>query len=327
MNSDLSPTIAGSAAETVFSDRRSPAWGAILAGAVAGLATHILLMLLLTAIGLGAADPATDANPVATFGAGTGIAWTISALLSLFVGGWIAGRCAARVHSVSGAVHGFLVWCVATIAALMLVTSGAGALIGGAARVVGQGLSALGAPLAGAANLAEQAVEQNASMIESMVEEVTQNPRVQEAAGGVAAAQREIGQALRQLFREGGNLRDPQAREATLKALTTAGVEPEQASRMVDGWISFMQQVRTQFDEAKAAAAKSAREVADKAAGAIARGALWGFIGFVFGALAASFGGRMGQRWEYHHTEIGADASLDPAARRATTASSIPRHA
>ncbi len=325
MNRDH-PTF-GTTDESVIADRRSPAWGAVFAGAVAGLATHIVIMMLLTAIGLGAAEPATDDNPVATFGVGTGIAWTLSALLSLCVGGWIAGRCAARVHSVSGAVHGFLVWCVATIMALLLVTSGAGALIGGAARVVGQGLSAVGAPLAGVADMAQEAVAQNTAAIESMIEEVAENEQVQNAAGGIAAARREIGQALRQLFREGGDLRDPQARSATVEALTSAGIAQDEANRMVDEWIAFMQQARAQFEEAKAAAAETAREVADEAASAIAKGALWGFIGFVFGALAAAFGGRWGQRWEYHHTEIGADASLDPTARQTPAATHLPRHA
>ena len=308
--------------DVAITDRRSPAWGAIFAGAVAGLGTHILLMMLLTAIGLGAANPGTDDNPVATFGVGTAIAWTISALISLFVGGWVAGRCAARVHSVSGTVHGFLVWCVGTIAALLLVSSGAGALIGGAARVVGEGVSALGKPLAGVADLAKQAAEQNTTALGSMIDEVTQNPQVKNA----AAARREIGQAIRQLFREGGNLRDPEARNATVQALTAAGISQSDANRMVDSWITSMEQMRAQLDQAKEAAAAKAREVADKASSAVAKGALWGFIGFVLGAIAASLGGRRGQRWEYQHTEIGADASLDPSTRGAV-AGHAPRHA
>jgi hypothetical protein len=176
--------------------------------------------------------------------------------------------------------------------------------------------------------MARQAVEQNTASIRSMVEEVTQNPQVRNSPGGGAAAQREIGQALRQLFREGGDLRDPQARAAAVDALTRAGIEQSEANRMVDGWIAFMQRARTQFEEAKTAAAETAREAADKASSAIAKGAMWGFIGFVLGALAACFGGRCGQRWEYNHTEIGTDASLDPAGRRPSSSGThIPRHA
>lgn len=320
MNHDLS--FRTGTDELATTDRRSPAWGAIFAGAVAGLGTHILLMMLLTAIGMGAASPATDDNPVATFGMGTAIAWTISALVALFVGGWVAGRCAARVHSVSGSVHGFLVWCVGTIAAVLLVTSGAGAMIGGAARVVGEGVSAMGKTVGGAADLAKQAVEQNTAALGSMVEEVTENAGVKNA----AAARREVGQAVRQLFREGGNLRDPEARAATVLALTRAGVSEADANRMVDGWITSMQQMRAQLEETKAAAAAKAREVAESASKAVAKGALWSFLGFALGAVAASLGGRRGQRWEYQHTEIGADTTLDPAGRGAVT-SRQPRHA
>ena len=308
--------------DIAFADRRSPAWGAIIAGSVAGLGTHILLMMLLTAIGLGAANPATDDNPVATFGVGTAVAWTVSALISLFVGGWIAGRCAARVHSVSGAVHGFLVWCVATIAAVLLVASGAGALIGGAARIVGEGVSALGKPLGGAADLAKEAVQQNTDSIRSMVDEISENPQVRNAAGGVAAARREIGQAVRHLFREGGNLRDPQARNAVVQALTQAGIEQAEAERKVDGWIASMERMRTELEQVKQMAAAKARQAADDASHALAKGALWGFIGFVLGALASVLGGRRGQHWEYEHTEIHADVTLNPSARHAT-----PSHA
>lgn len=313
--------------DEVHVDRRSPAWGAVVAGAVAGLGTHILLMMLLTAIGLGAANPATEENPVATFSVGTAIAWTIGALISLFIGGWVAGRCAARVHSVSGAMHGFLVWCVATIAAVVMATTGAGALIGGAARVVGEGVSTLGRPLAGAADLATEAAAQNTAALGSMVDEVAENPQVREAAGGMAAARREVGHALRQLFREGGDLRDPEARDATLQALTRAGIPQGDANRMVDNWTTSMEQMRASYEEAKAAAAAAAREVADNASRAIAMGAMWSFIGFALGSILAIVGGRRGQLWEYQHTEIASDATLDPQSRGATNGHRVPGHA
>lgn len=300
--------------DTAAVDRRSPAWGAIVAGAVAGLATHFLLMTLFTAIGMGAAEPATDENPVATFGIGTAIAWSVSALVALFFGGWVAGRCAARVHSVSGAVHGFLVWCVATLAGLVLVISGGGALIGGAVNVVGQGLSAMGQPLAGVADLAKEAVARNTDSIASMVDEVAESEQVQEA-GGVAAVRREVGQALQHLFREGGNLRDPEARNAVVQALTQAGLSQNEANETVDSWIASMEQLRTQLAQVREEAEATAREAADVASGAIAKAAFWTFVGLVFGGAAATFGGRRGQKWEYEHTEIAADATLDPTQR------------
>lgn len=317
MNTDtpfVPPTIVHH--EEAHFDRRSPAWGGIIAGAVAGLATHILIMMALTAAGLGAANPATDDNPVATFSLGTAIAWTLSALISLYVGGWVAGRCAARVHSVSGGVHGFLVWCVATILGVLIVMSGAGALIGGAARIVGQGVSAMGKPLAGAADLAKDAAASNTASIQTMIDEVTENPAVKNNAAKAAAAKREVGQAVRQLFRSGGDLKDPQARKEVVEAMTRAGMTEQDANQTVDSWTRSMEQMRQQFDQAKTAAADKARDVAEQASKGIAKAALWGFIGFVLGALSATFGGRRGQTWEYVHTEIGAEASLDPSFRR-----------
>lgn len=300
--------------ETAAVDRRSPAWGAIVAGAVAGLAVHFLLLTLFTAIGMGATNPATDENPVATFGIGTAIAWSVSALIALFVGGWVAGRCAARVHSVSGMVHGFLVWCVATLAGLLMVISGGGALIGGAVNVVGQGLSAVGQPLAGLADLAKEAVARNTDSITSMIDEVAESEAVQEA-GGAAAVRREVGQALRQLFRADGDLRNPEARTAVVQALTQAGLTEAEANARVDSWIASMEQLRTQLAQAKEEAEAAAREAAEAASSAIAKAALWTFIGLVLGAAAASIGGRRGQKWEYEHTEIAADATLDPTHR------------
>jgi hypothetical protein len=67
--------------------------------------------------------------------------------------------------------------------------------------------------------------------------------------------------------------------------------------------------------------------VADTASRGIAKAALWAFIGSVLGAIAATMGGRGGQMWEYNHTEISSDASLNPAQRRATIAAHVPRHA
>lgn len=323
MNGLSSPADFETRDDVVPTDRRSPAWGAILAGAITGLAVHFLILMLFTAVGLGASNPATDANPVETFSVGTAIAWSISALISLFIGGWMAGRCAARVHSVSGAAHGFLVWCVATVTGLLLIAGGAGMVVGGAASVMGRGLSAAAKPLSGVADLAKDAVAQNTSALGGMVDEVAENPQIKNAATG-PAAKREIGEALRELFRDGGNLRDPKARDATVAALTRSGVSQPDANRMVDSWTASMEKLRAQLDQAKTAAAAKAREVAEATSKALATGALWTFVGFLIGAIASILGGRRGQAWEYQHTEIGAQMSLDPTRRSRSMPTPLP---
>lgn len=317
MNSNPSFTSIRATEHVSVADSRSPAWGAVIAGLIAAIGVHFLMLMLGMAAGLGAAEPATDDNPAAAIGAGAAAVWSISALIAMWVGGWVAGRCAVRVHSVSGGVHGFLVWCLATIITLFLITSSAGRIIGGSAQLVGQGLTAAGQVAGGAADLAKQATEQNGSLIQSFVDEATPATGGNLSPAQAVAARREIGQAARQLFREGGDLRDPAARTAVVEALQRSANVPEQdANRMVDGWISSMERGRQQLEQMKEAAAVKAREVADKSADALAKAALFTFIGFLIGAIVAVLGGRTGARWEYSHTELAGDPTLDPSNRR-----------
>lgn len=303
-----------------MSDSPSPAWGAIIAGVIAAMGVHFLLLMLGMAAGLGAAEPATDENPAATISFGAAAVWSVSALIAMWVGGWVAGRCAVRVHSVSGGVHGFLVWCVATMITILLVTSGAGRLVGGAAQLVGQGMTAAGEVAAGVTDAAKQAVEQEGSLLQSFVDEVAPENGGELSPAQAVAARREIGQAARQLFREGGDLRDPEARAALVQALQrTANIPEQEANRMVDNWTAAMERGRQQMEEMKATAVAKAREAADTAADALAKAAMWTFIGFLAGAIVAFFGGRTGARWEYSHTELAGDPSFDPTRRRAQT--------
>lgn len=296
---------------------RSPSWGAIIAGLVAAMGVHFLLLMLGMAAGMGAAEPASDANPAAAISLGAAAVWSISALISMWVGGWVAGRCAVRVHSVSGGVHGFLVWCLATLITLFLVASGAGKLVGGTAQIVGQGLAAVGQAAGGLGDVARMATEQNTAMVDSFIDEAAQSGGNRSPAQ-IIAARREVGQAVRQLFAEDGNLRDPEARAEVVEALQRgAGVPEAEANRMVDSWVAAMERARVNLEEAQAAAAAKAREIADQSADALAKAATWMFIGFLLGAIVSILAGRTGARWEYSHTELADDPTFDPAHRRA----------
>lgn len=183
----------------------------------------------------------------------------------------------------------------------MLVVSGAGALVGGASRVVGEGFSAIGKASGGVADLAKDAVAQNTAALSSMVDEVAETRRAKNNGVGVSAAQRDVGIAVRKLFREGGDFRSADNRAPVVRALTEAGMSPADANQTVERWSNSVQQMRADLEEAKAAAALKAREAAEKAAKAMAHAALWAFIGFVLGALSAMWGGAAGARWEYRH--------------------------
>jgi hypothetical protein len=103
-------------------------WGAIFAGAIIALATQLVLTLIGAAVGLATLNPATGQNPSGTtLGIGAGVWLVISSLVSLFMGGYIAGRLGGTFN---GWLHGLATWAIVTMLTILLLTTAAGGLIG-----------------------------------------------------------------------------------------------------------------------------------------------------------------------------------------------------
>jgi hypothetical protein len=112
------------------------AWSAILAGAVIGLATLVVLSLLFGAIGISLADAGVRGRDV---GVGVLIALFASVIASMFLAGWVASQLTVGENRQEAALYGLLTW--ATVAALSMALVGAGVRAGYFA-VVGGGLMA-----------------------------------------------------------------------------------------------------------------------------------------------------------------------------------------
>ena len=105
-------------------------WGAIFAGAVVALATQLVLTLIGGAVGLATLNPATGQSPSGTtFGIGAAIWLALSSLLSLFAGGYVAGRLGGTFN---GWLHGLATWATVTMLTVLLLATAAGGLIGAA---------------------------------------------------------------------------------------------------------------------------------------------------------------------------------------------------
>jgi hypothetical protein len=103
-------------------------WGAIFAGAVIALATQLVLTLIGAAIGLATLNPASGQSPSGTtLGVGATVWVVISSLISLFLGGYIAGRLGGTFN---GWLHGLATWATVAMLTMLLLTTAAGALIG-----------------------------------------------------------------------------------------------------------------------------------------------------------------------------------------------------
>jgi len=135
-------------------------WAAVFAGAVAALATTLILMVLGSGIGLSVISPWYGMGVTATALGVSAIIWLVVVQwLSSAFGGFVAGRLRTKwtgLHTdevwFRDTAHGLLAWSVATIAGAVLLgsitASGVGAAVKGAADV------AAGAAQGGAQNAA-----------------------------------------------------------------------------------------------------------------------------------------------------------------------------
>lgn len=111
-------------------------WGAIIAGAVCALAIYMSLGLIGIAAGIGAIDPAEEANPLAGVPTGVGLWWLGSSIAALFAGGLIAGRLAGWPADTTGALHGLTVGAIAIFLISYIALSTIGSALTGAAGAV-----------------------------------------------------------------------------------------------------------------------------------------------------------------------------------------------
>jgi hypothetical protein len=92
-------------------------WASIFSGVVVGLAVSVALTMLGITVGL--VGPERSAE----IGVASGTTWAIVTVLSLFIGGWTAGRLCGLRRSFEGAMHGFITWAVMSVALLIFAGS------------------------------------------------------------------------------------------------------------------------------------------------------------------------------------------------------------
>ena len=283
-NRSVEAAVASDAA-TILLKRIS--WGAVFAGVVLSLITHLLLNMLGLGIGIMTIDPATGATPQAsTLGIGAGVWWTVAGIIAAYVGGLVAGRLAGKPHAQTAGWHGLVTWAATTLVIFYLLTSVVGSVLGGAFRVVGNAASGLGQAAAAAAPAVADAVGGAAG---GPIDEIRRQVR-----DFVATAQNDP-QATRDALVEnvarmltGDEAARAQARDQAIDALASAANIPrDQAEARVNQW-------QQQFQAATQQAEQKARQAAEQTAEAVSRGALFSFVALLLGAIAGWFGGRSG---------------------------------
>ena len=283
-------------------------WPAIFAGLVAAMALEVLFVMLGAALGFAIFSPLTDPHPGANFGAGAAVVEGLSAVVSLWFGGWVAGRLSPIGVQTTGWLHGFVVWCAATVVGVALVTSGAGTVFSGLSKLVGGGLSMAGKPMAAAAgratDAAKEGLQRSQATVSSFVDEAAATPAPNANAGPGAGirTRRDVSLALGRLFdpAQKANLADNKAAAAKVLVDDT-GMSQADADKDINDWTASYDRLQGELTDAKNQAEAKARVEADEASKDLAIFSGCAFVAFLIGAAAATAGATHGVRCARRH--------------------------
>ncbi len=280
-NATAAPTTHAVAVRT--GTHRRISWGAVFAGVVLALAIQLLLSMLGVGIGLGTIDPgqAGDGTPAASsLGIGAGVWWTVSYVVSLAVGGYVAARLAGVVLKGDGAIHGLLTWALALLFSAYLVSSALGSIMSTTFGAIGS-----------MASSATQAVQQAAP---NVTQALPTPERLRSLAGDLLRpgdqpqggdAQSRLIDALGRMA-SGDQAGTTQAREEAVTIISEqAGVSRDVAEQRV-------QQIQSQVGQVR----DTATQAADTTADTLSMAGIGGFVALLLGAIAGLLGGRAGTR-------------------------------
>ncbi len=282
----VSPATPGEDARTILLNRVS--WGAVLVGVAIALVTQLVLNMIGLGVGVGTLDPGTGDNPSATsLSIGAGIWFVVAGIIASFAGGYAAGRLAGKPKESTAGWHGLASWAVTTLVIFYLLSTTLGSLVGGVFNTVSGAIGGAGKAVGATAQTAVQAA---APQLSNMTDPFgTIETQVRSATGGNdPAAMRDAAVSAVRAMVTGDQAQVQQAKDRAADALAKAQNIPiDDARKQID---QYEQQYRQTLETAK----RQATEAADATAKAVSRGALFGSLALLLGALAGWFGGRAG---------------------------------
>src|SRR5260221_13149644 len=298
---------------------RRISWGAIIGGTIIALVTQITLSLL--GIGIGASTIDVQSGQTGSgLGSGSAIWLVLTILISLFAGGYVAGRLAGFPAKQEGMLHGVITFGLVTLLSFYFLTTALGAIIGGAGaalgsilNVAGQGIASAAPKVADAAQqkLAEQGID--LSNLQAQADELlrqTGKPQLQpenlqsQAKNAVNqnTAQNtpanptdqnaSASDLINKLFSQGKDTLTGVDREAAINVIVArTGKSREEAGQIVDKWQATYQDARNKLGLAKQQPILKGKEGANADAKAAPAAGLPGAFGMVLGAMVAAVGG------------------------------------
>jgi hypothetical protein len=280
---------------------RRVSWGSIIAGAIVAVACQLLLTALGLAIGMAVINPIAEPAPSEGWAWAAGLWWLATGLVSLFVGGFVAGRMAAFTRRFDAMLHGIVVWGLTAVVSLFLLTTSVAGLIGGAVGGLRDAVASAAQMRAGNESVAGQSAADRRPLADnaedawdSIKREATQAiNRARSPDSTQAAEDPEVDRALTQLLKNPSGVTESDRQAAIDLLVTRAGMDRDQARQTVQRWERTYSggRILASPEPTERREHQAAREVSS----AVSRAALWSFIALVLGAIAAGLGGALGR--------------------------------
>ena len=268
-------------------------WPSIIGGIVLGLAIESLLNLL--GLGLGFSVLDLDSDTMARIGIGSIIWLSISGIIAMFIGGWVAGRFSGTRIKIDSALHGLVAWGLSTLLAFILMLSTVGMIISGTVSALVQSVQAV----ANSAMQVNNTVNLRPVLSELLQQaEASLNAQGRQGQGEKARAsatkslsqaeQTALAQQLITLFTASTEDAKAAAREKLLQFLQQhTNLSQEEAESKLNEW-------QQQYNERTEQMRQQAQQSIAQAQKVLATTSLITVLVMLLGALAAAFGGSLG---------------------------------
>lgn len=265
---------------------RRISWAAIFGGVILVVAVQLLLSLLGAGIGLGTVNTNSGTTPDASsIGIGAGLWWVISSIIALGFGGYVAAWLAGIEIRWDGVLHGLITWGIATLLTLYLLSSAVGGIIGGGFSAIGSAASAAGSGVKDAAQPLAQAAGVSPDVIQQQTEAYLQPANPDPATMSPQDAQKQVVTNLTTYAKGGPDA--PAAKERIINIMAAQQhISHDEAAKRFDDAQAKLKQTKDQ-------AVQTAKNAADASAAAASKASFGAFANLLLSAIAAAIGGSL----------------------------------
>ena len=265
---------------------RRISWAAIFGGVIMIVVVQLLLSMLGAGIGLGTINVNAGSTPDASsFGIGAGIWWVVSSCIALLFGGYVAAWFAGVELRFDGVLHGLVAWGIATMVTLYLLTSAIGGIMGGGFSALGSVASAAGSGVKDAAQPLAQAAGVSPDVIQQQAQAYLQPTNTDPATMSPQDAPKEVARNL-VLYAKGGP--DAAAAKSRVTAIMAAQMHISQ-----DDANKRFEDAQAKLNQEKDQAVQTAKNAADASASAASKTSFAAFGNLLLGGIAAAIGGSL----------------------------------